>query len=135
MRRELAHVFVSSMPEELLEGILYISIEFCTAIHRCCCGCGSKVVTPMSPVGWTLMFDGDSVSLYPSIGNWSLPCRSHYWIENNSVRPARDWSESEVTRGRHRDVMDRERYFGRPRNAPLVGTGLRKPSDDDADEG
>ena len=31
------------------------------------------------------MFDGRTISLNPSIGNWSYPCRSHYWIKGNRV--------------------------------------------------
>jgi len=30
------------------------------------------------------------VSLAPSIGNWSFPCNSHYWITGNEVRWAAD---------------------------------------------
>ncbi|WP_417924835.1 DUF6527 family protein [Collimonas pratensis] len=26
---------------------------------------------------WSLTYDGKTVSLDPSIGNWSLPCRAH----------------------------------------------------------
>jgi hypothetical protein len=48
---------------------------------KCCCGCGHEVVTPFSPTDWKLTFDCVSVSLYPSIGNWSPPCRAHYFIE------------------------------------------------------
>ncbi|WP_353963011.1 DUF6527 family protein [Streptomyces sp. NBC_00365] len=37
------------------------------------CGCGRKVVTPLAPQEWKLTLDGVSVSLHPSIGNWSFP--------------------------------------------------------------
>jgi hypothetical protein len=36
------------------------------------------------------------VSLDPSIGNWSFPCRSHYWIRNNKVRWAENWSQARI---------------------------------------
>jgi hypothetical protein len=39
--------------------------------------------SPLSPTDWKLTFDGVSVSLHPSDGNWSFPCRSHYRIEYN----------------------------------------------------
>ncbi|MDD4993811.1 MAG: DUF6527 family protein [Paludibacter sp.] len=87
----LTHRFVEYIPDEIEEGILYVSITFCTAIHKCVCGCGNEVVTPISKNGWKLSFDGDSVSLTPSIGSWNLNCRSHYFITNNNVRWARSW--------------------------------------------
>jgi Family of unknown function (DUF6527) len=70
--------FVEFMPKLLDDGVLYVSMTYATASHRCFCGCGMKVVTPLSPTDWRLTFDGDSLSLHPSIGNWSYPCRSHY---------------------------------------------------------
>src|SRR5712664_1055270 len=82
---KLSHNFVRSVPEALEQGVLYVSIEYATAIHRCCCGCGKEVVTPLSPRDWKLTFDGETVSLHPSIGNWSFPCRSHYWIKQDRV--------------------------------------------------
>ena len=36
----VSHVFVSTIPDELQEGVIYVSIEFATAAHKCCCGCG-----------------------------------------------------------------------------------------------
>ena len=70
--------FVMSIPDSLAERTLYVSMEYATVTHKCCCGCGLEVVTPLSPTDWKLTFDGVSVSLDPSIGNWSFPCRSHY---------------------------------------------------------
>ena len=91
-RTQMTHRFVEEIPRELEEGVLYVSIHFATAVHRCCCGCGQEVVTPLSPTDWQLAFDGRSVSLYPSIGNWSLPCQSHYWIRRDIVEWAPRWS-------------------------------------------
>ena len=91
----LTHEFVHFIPEDLAEGTLYVSIPFVTAIHLCCCGCGNEVVTPLDPDGWRLTFDGKSVSLHPSIGNWSLACRSHYWITRNNVHWVPGWVERE----------------------------------------
>ena len=59
------HEFVEFIPEELKEGVLYISINYATASHLCCCGCGNRVVTPITPDDWKLIFDGVSVSLHP----------------------------------------------------------------------
>jgi Family of unknown function (DUF6527) len=86
---KLIHKFVKSVPETLEQGVLYVSVEYATAIHKCCCGCGNEVVTPLSPKDWKLTFDGETVSLYPSIGNWNFGCRSHYWITKNRVEWAR----------------------------------------------
>ena len=87
----LQHKFVEFMPDVLEEGIVYISIAYCTAIHKCVCGCGNEVVTPLSPTDWKVTFDGKTVSLDPSIGNWNFECKSHYWIIKNKVKFARKW--------------------------------------------
>lgn len=89
----LAPTFVEFLPDDLEPGKLYISMQYATASHKCCCGCGRDVVTPISPTDWQLAFDGRSISLTPSIGNWSYPCRSHYWICHNRVV----WNEPRVT--------------------------------------
>lgn len=104
--------FVEAVPDELEDGVLYVSMLFATAVHRCCCGCGSEVVTPFSPTDWSLTFDGRSVSLSPSIGNWSFACRSHYWIDKGGVvRWAGQWSQQEVAAGRRRDALAKEDQF------------------------
>src|ERR1043166_4901099 len=93
-RDRITFQFVEFMPKEqdLEEGTVYVSVTYSTAIHKCCCGCGNKVVTPISPTDWTLIFDRDTISLDPSIGSWSLPCRSHYWITRNMVEWAAPWT-------------------------------------------
>ena len=83
--RHLRVEFVEFIPENIEEGCIYISIEYATAVHKCCCGCGSEVVTPLSPSDWSLLFDGESISLHPSIGNWNFKCCSHYFIRYNNV--------------------------------------------------
>lgn len=108
----LTHEFVEFIPQELREGVLYVCIPFATAVHRCCCGCGREVVTPLSPTDWKLTFDGVSVSLHPSVGNWSFPCRSHYWIEHNRVYWAGTWSQAQVDAGRAADARAKARYYG-----------------------
>ena len=77
--------FVKYIPQEVKEGILYISIPYSTAIHKCPCGCGEIVVTPISPTDWNLTWNGETVTLKPSIGNYSLRCQSHYWIIENKI--------------------------------------------------
>lgn len=110
-RTSIEHEFVEFIPSELPEGVLYVSIPYATAVHKCACGCGNKVVTPISLVDWQLLFDGDTVSLTPSIGNWQFPCRSHYWIRSDKVRWAGAWTDEQIAAGRQREARDRERYF------------------------
>ena len=107
----LIHEFTEFIPAQLREGTLYVSIPYATAAHLCACGCGNKVVTPISPADWQLIFDGDSVSLMPSIGNWAFPCQSHYWIRSGGVRWARPWTAKEIAAGRAEDARDRDDYF------------------------
>lgn len=107
----LDHEFVDNIPGAPDEGKLFISIRYRTAVHLCACGCGLKVVTPLRPSKWKLIFDGDSVSLTPSIGSWQFPCRSHYWIKNNEIVWSRPWTDEEIAAGRHRDADDVRRYY------------------------
>lgn len=93
---EIRHQFRDIVPDELEEGTLYISMKYATAIHLCFCGCGSKVVTLLRTNRWQLSFDGKSVSLTPSIGNWGFPCKSHYWIRKNRVEWAGAWSQEKI---------------------------------------
>lgn len=108
----LTHKFVTNIPHSLEPGVLYISIEYATAIHLCCCGCGEQIVTPLTPTDWALTFDGESVSLWPSIGNWSFACRSHYVIERSEVVSSLPWSDSRIELGRFRDKLAKKRYYG-----------------------
>jgi Family of unknown function (DUF6527) len=99
--RQFTHRFVTTVPAQPEEGVLYVSIEYATAIHLCACGCRREVITPIQPTKWSMTFDGASVSLRPSIGNWSFPCRSHYWIDRGgNVRWDRSWSDQEVALSR-----------------------------------
>lgn len=108
---KITHKFVEFIPEQIEEKVLYISIEYCTAIHKCFCGCGNEVVTPLSPTDWELIFDGKTVSLNPSIGNWSFDCKSHYFITRNRIRYARRWKDWEIEQGRNDDIDNKEKYF------------------------
>ena len=98
------HEFVTSAPRELSPGVLYVSLEYCTMLHLCACGCGRKVVTPISPNDWSMTFNGNTVTVQPSIGSWSLPCRSHYLIKRGEVVWAGDWSDEKVKKGRAADL-------------------------------
>lgn len=59
MLNELRPEYVEFTPDDPAEGVLYISEEYETAIHKCPCGCGNEVVTPTS--GET----SASIMLYP----------------------------------------------------------------------
>ena len=107
----LNHEFVEFIPGELNEGTIYVSMRFATASHLCVCGCKNKVVTPLRPTDWKLIFDGKTISLHPSIGNWNFPCRSHYWIKNNQVQWASQWSQYEIDAGRVYDRWTKDEYF------------------------
>jgi uncharacterized protein DUF6527 len=110
--REVAHCFVDYIPEDLEDGTVYVSVQFATAVHKCCCGCGREVVTPLSPTDWKLIFEGQTISLHPSIGNWSFPCQSHYWIRRNRVVWAPRWSRSQIEAGRADDRAAKQAFFG-----------------------
>ncbi len=75
--------------EELKEGILYISLKYGTTAHLCPCGCGHKVNVPINLDGkegwWDYTEENGEVSLSPSIGNFQIPCKSHYFITKNKV--------------------------------------------------
>lgn len=82
----LTPVMVEEIPsaDDIQSSFLYISHKYGTAVHHCACGCGEEVITPLSPEGWTLHFNG-RFSLTPSIGNFQFPCGSHYFITNEKV--------------------------------------------------
>lgn len=105
-----SHNFTKSIPQEIEDGILYISVEYGTAIHNCACGCGNQVVTPFSPAKWRMTYDGENISLYPSIGNWGFACKSHYWIKNSEVVWANRWDEKQIERGRNQDEKENAKY-------------------------
>jgi len=107
----LQYKFVEFIPDILEEGVIYISIAYSTVVHKCVCGCGNEVVTPLSPTDWELTFNGKSVSLYPSIGNWNFECKSHYWIIKNKVRFSRKWRDREINFARQSDSENKKKYY------------------------
>lgn len=110
--KRLEHRFVENIPDRLEAGILYVSMEYATSAHSCCCGCGEEVVAPFTPTDWKMTFDGETISLRPSIGNWTLKCRSHYVIERGRVIEAAPWSDEQVAAERRRDRGAKERFYG-----------------------
>lgn len=106
--------FVKAVPRDIEPGVLYVSMEYGTVVHSCCCGCGFEVVTPLTPTDWCLTFDGESVSLWPSVGSWYLPCQSHYVIEKNRVRVAPRWSKSRIEAEHARDSSAKAQFYSEP---------------------
>ena len=110
--QRLSPEFVTSVPDQVEDGKLYVSMKFATVIHNCVCGCGHEVVTPLSPIRWQLRFDGKSITLHPSIGNWSFDCESHYFIIRNEVRWAGKWSKAKIAENRRQYEQRREHADG-----------------------
>jgi hypothetical protein len=117
----VSHQFVEFIPEELDEATLYISIPYATVVHLCLCGCREKVITPLTPTDWRLIFDGETVSLHPSVGNWSFDCQSHYVIKRSRVIWAGRWSRAEIQAARLRDRYAKDRYYGEHRDDERPG--------------
>ena len=87
-------VRVDDMPPSLEPGDLYISVKHRLTEHLCACGCRTEVSLPLSQCEWRLEYDGES------IGNWRLPCRSHYIIERGHTRWSVAWTECGFKRDR-----------------------------------
>ena len=102
--------FVKHFPDVLEAGVLYISEEYASAGHLCCCGCGEEVITPLNPAQWQLRKSEAGISLYPSVGNWKFACQSHYWISDNCVEDAGAMSRSRIDAVKRRDRRDKDRY-------------------------
>lgn len=107
-RTTIRPMLIELAPKELEDGVLYVSQKYKTAIHKCCCGCGEKVVTPLSPAHWRVRINGNSVTIHPSVGNWGMTCKSHYWIKNNRVVWAGLFSEAKIAAVRRRDSIDQK---------------------------
>ena len=123
--------FVGHIPDVLKDGTLYISMGYATAIHKCACGCGHEIVTPLSPIDWTLTFDGVSVTLDPSIGNWSYSCQSHYLIIKNRIVWSDRWSKSRIQRNRQEyrelvEQIDADRLAKEPSIIPRGVSSLKR---------
>lgn len=99
----LSPELVESFPQPMASGTLYVSLMFNSCGHLCCCGCGREVITPLSPAQWSITYNGQDVSLSPSIGNWEIGCKSHYWIKNGRVQWSRQFTQPEIRANQARD--------------------------------
>lgn len=111
MRTTIELKRVTYLPKELAPGILYVSDEYAVAGHLCACGCGNKVITPLGPTEWSFTEQNGRPSLWPSIGSWQLPCRSHYVIAAGQIMPAGQWTEAQIAAGRHSEELRRQAYY------------------------
>ena len=109
--KTVQHKFAELIPEQLEEGIVYVSMQHCTAIHKCVCGCGNEVVTPLSPTDWKLIFNGETISLRPSIGNWNFECQSHYWITENKIEHSSKWDKEKIESNQEDDLKQKKKFF------------------------
>ncbi len=85
---EISLIFTENIPDQIEEGILYISEKYNVAIHLCACECGMKAVTPLKNGEWSLIKNENKVSLKPSIGNFSGEApnyHAHYYITENKI--------------------------------------------------
>lgn len=78
--------FVEAIPDAIDAGVVYISPAYATSVHRCPCGCGTEVVLPLSPSDWSVTFDGETISFFPSVWNRRMACGAHYWIKRNCIQ-------------------------------------------------
>ena len=129
--KSLQHVFVDSFPSRLEPGKLYVSVEYGSVAHSCCCGCGEEIVTPLTPTDWHIVYDGETITLHPSVGNWTLACRSHYVIRKGEVIEAPAWSDQQVAAERRRDGRAKAAYFGTTQAAsPSIASTAVAPERD-----
>jgi hypothetical protein len=118
--------YVRHFPANFELGVLYISEEFETAGHLCCCGCGEKVITPLNPAKWSILREGSAVTLSPSVGNWKYACQSHYSIVRNHVIKEQKFNASAIESVQRRDQRDMNRYV-RQTNATAEGNASNRP--------
>ena len=102
---------VEFLPKVLSPGVLYVSDKYQVAGHLCACGCGNKVTVPLGPAEWSFREEGGSPTLRPSIGNWQLPCRSHYVITKGRIEWRDEWSDAAVIYGRRAEEARRAAYY------------------------
>lgn len=113
--------FVETMPDTLVDGVIYISEKYRVALHSCCCGCGEEVSTPIGPTEFSISTTaGEGISVYPSIGNHDFPCRSHYWIKRGKVVWSYEMSRKTIDQGRAHD-----RYLKRGESKLGIGAAMR----------
>jgi hypothetical protein len=102
---------VEILPKEPEDGVLYASRKYSIAVHRCACGCRTPVYTPLKATEWRLTERHGLPSLTPSVGNWTLRCRSHYLITNGCTVWAGPLSNAQILAGRNAEVARRQAAY------------------------
>lgn len=74
---------------------------------------------PFTPTDWRMTFDGESISLHPSVGNWNQKCSSHYVIQRNRVLEAGPWSGAQLDGEQRRDKKAKAMHYGKDSNTSL----------------
>ncbi len=115
--------FVNRIPSEIEEGIIYISTSVNTAVHLCPCGCKTEVITPINPSGWNFTYDGEAISLYPSVGVWGAECKSHYWIKKNHVEWSRTYIKEEIEEISSHESLENQDYYSQLKNEDIQKAG------------
>ena len=82
---EFELVECETIPTNIEDVKLYYSRKYGTATHLCACGCGLMVSTPCKPGFWTMEINDGKPTLCPIVGNFLLPCKSHYLIRGGKV--------------------------------------------------
>ena len=70
---------VKSLPEKMIQGVMYISDEYQTAGHLCLCGCGVSTAVPLGKDDWTYTDNEKGLTMSPSFLQ-RFDCKSHYII-------------------------------------------------------
>ncbi len=113
MTKGIKLINVDFFPETFSPAVLYISEEYKVAGHLCACGCGSQVITPLGPAEWCFTEVEGKPSLEPSIGNWQLPCKSHYWITAGRIEWSYGWTEKQIKQGELVEEEQRQLYYAK----------------------
>lgn len=122
----LKPAFVADIPETLEPGVLYLALEYDAMAHLCACGCGNEVATPISPTDWRIGWNGVGMTVRPSIGNGSLPCRSHYVIDAGKISWCAPMSDREIASERARTALTKG--LTPPPSAPETKAWVEPPA-------
>ena len=123
---EIKLLKIEYLPNDLEPGVLYVSEEFGIAGHLCPCGCKTKIMTPLDPSEWSFKELNNKPTLFPSIGNWQLPCKSHYWIREGMIEWSDEWSEEEIIKGRIAEERKRKLYYEKLRGKQVEKSIFRR---------
>lgn len=129
MITDIRLVYVHYVPPQLEPGILYVSKEFEVAAHLCPCHCNNKIVTPLGKTEWLFQERKGKATLYPSLGNWQLPCRSHYWITGGKIVWSYQFTEKEIQEVYAGEKAQREAYYSQKASKKKLKSAIKPVSD------